>query len=481
LKSPDLPAHTAALMKLPRYRYPLLFCLGLLAFLTTAQARPNIIAICTDDQARWGMSAYGNSEVQTPNMDRIAAEGALFLNAFCNTPVCSPSRATYLTGLYSTQVGITDWIAPNEAEAGVGLKDPTWPQALQSAGYATALIGKWHLGELEEFHPTKLGFDHFMGFLSGGNRPMDPTLEVDGKNTKLEGSLPDILTSDAIRWIDEQDKPFALCLHYRAPHGPYLPVPAEDSAPYKDLDPKFIPELKGLDMDAIKQMHRDYYSSISSIDRNIGRLLDALSPELEKNTVILFTSDHGYNLGRHYISTKGNGVWMGGGRLPGAPNRPNLWDHSLRVPMAVRWPGVVEPGREIEQMVSFVDLYRTMLSIAEVEIPKTATPMGADFSPLLRGESEPDPKTIFAQYDLHNSGLDYLRMVRTHRYKYVKHFHSNGTDEFYDLESDPEEMKNILRRNKMPENGPVEAFEMLKKEMNRHMQAIDDPLLKDLY
>ncbi len=456
-----------------------MFCCLLLSSLS---ARPNIIAICTDDQARWGMSAYGNTEVQTPNMDRIAAEGALFLNAFCNTPVCSPSRATYLSGLYPTQVKITDWIAPNEAREGVGLGAPTWPQALQQSGYATALIGKWHLGEQEQYHPTKVGFDYFMGFLEGGNRPMDPVLEVDGKTQKLKGSLPDILTDAAIDWVhQQQEKPFALCLHFRAPHGPYLPVPETDSAPYEDLDPKFLPDLPALDLEYTKQQHRDYYSSISSVDRNIGRLLDTLPAELWENTVLLFTSDHGYNLGRHYISTKGNGVWLAGGRVPDAPNRPNMWDHSLRVPLAVRWPGVTQPGSRIDQMVSFVDIYRTMLGIAEVEIPANAKPMGKDFSPLLKGAAPPEKTTIFGQYDLHNSGLAYLRMVRNDRYKYVRHFHSNGKDEFYDLQEDPEEHHNLMRRDtlKDPEMEPILAE--LKEEMERRMKAIQDPLLSDSY
>ena len=115
---------------------------------------PNLIAIVTDDQGRWAMGAYGNSEIHTPNMDRIAREGALFRNAFVATPVCSPSRATYLTGLYPTETGITDWIAPSQAKDGLGLDAPTWPQVLQRHGYRTGLIGKWHLGMLPQFHPT---------------------------------------------------------------------------------------------------------------------------------------------------------------------------------------------------------------------------------------------------------------------------------------------------------------------------------------
>src|SRR5687768_6521650 len=145
--------------------------------------KPNIIAIVTDDQARWSIGAYGNKDARTPNMDRLAAEGALFVNAFVNTPVCSPSRAAFLTGLHGTQVKITDWINMNEASVGVGLPPETltWPEVLKQHGYATALVGKWHLGHLPQHHPTKHGYDHFWGFPGGGTEPMDPHVEVDGK------------------------------------------------------------------------------------------------------------------------------------------------------------------------------------------------------------------------------------------------------------------------------------------------------------
>lgn len=467
--------------------------LAIVFFSNIAEAadRPNLIAICTDDQARWAMSAYGNSEVKTPNMDRIANEGALFLNAFCNTPVCSPSRATYLTGRWPSQLHITDWINPMEAKSGVGLAAQTWPQALKAVGYKTALIGKWHLGEQQRFHPKQLGFNHFMGFLAGGNRPMNPTLEVKGQTEKLKGSLPDLLTDDAIEWIKNQNvirlqkvsgrSPFCLCLHYRAPHGPFLPVPPEDSEHYKTLDPQFIPKLKGLDSEFVKRQHREYYSSVSSVDRNIGRLLQLLDDEkLADNTIVLFTSDHGYNLGRHYVSSKGNGIWQAGGRIPGAPNRPNMWDTSLRVPLAIRWPNVTKPGTRIEQTVSFLDFYRTMLGMLNVDIPEDATAHGKDFSALLKGEPFESEPFLFGQYDLHNSGLAYLRMVRSDRLKYVKQFHSQYKDELYDLKNDPGETKNLIRRGGPPKQFENDVTEM-RNAMDAWMKSINDPLLNDRY
>src|SRR5438093_9374532 len=135
----------------------------------TRASQLNLISIVTDDQARWSVGAYGNRESRTPNMDRLAREGALFTNAFVATPVCSPSRAAFLTGKYGTQVGITDYITPLEARAGIGLPSATttWPEVLQQHGYRTALFGKWHLGEQPQFHPHRHGFDYFFGSLAG--------------------------------------------------------------------------------------------------------------------------------------------------------------------------------------------------------------------------------------------------------------------------------------------------------------------------
>lgn len=440
---------------------------------TDAAPRLNLVAIVTDDQGRWAMGAYDNPEIRTPNMDRIAREGALFRNAFVATPVCSPSRATYLTGRYPTELGITDWIAPSQAEDGLGLAAETWPQALQRHGYRTALVGKWHLGQLGRFHPTELGFDHFTGFLSGANRPMNPTLEVAGEEIELEGPLPDLLTDDAIQFVERNaNRPFALCLHFRAPHLPYGPVPKSDSAPYADLDPA-IPDFPGLVEKQIKKKTRQYYGSITSIDRNIGRLLEALERlGRADDTLVIFTSDHGYNEGRHGVNTKGNGHWIVGGR--NGPKRPNMWDTSMAVPLAIRWPGTIEPGTEIDDLVSQVDFYRTVLGALGVPVPLGAKARGTDFSPLLRGEAQPEREAIFGQYDLHNHGLAYMRMVRTQEFKLVRHFRAHFMDEMYDLTADPAERHNLLHRK----GDPPEEIEELRARLDDWMTAIDDPMLE---
>lgn len=437
--------------------------------------RPNLITIVTDDQGRWAMGTYGNREIRTPNMDRIGREGIVFTNAFVVTPVCSPSRAVYLTGRWPTELGITDWIAPIEARNGLGLKGRTWPEVLRQNGYRTGLVGKWHLGMEPEYHPGKLGFDHFMGFLGGGNRPMNPTLEVNGENKKLNGPLPDLLVDDAIGFVKRNSRrPFALSLHFRAPHLPYGPVPKQDSTPYKDLDPQ-VPVPRGAVAKQIKKWNRDYYASITSIDRNIGRLLDALDElKLTKNTIVLFTSDHGYNNGRHNINTKGNGHWIAGG--VNGPKRPNMWDTSIRVPLVIRWPGVIPPGTRNDALVTNLDMFRTVIGILDIPWKDLPDVHGKDFSPVLRGKKIAETKAIFGQYDLHNNGLAYLRMIRTKKFKFVKHYRTNFMDELYDVENDPDEKRNLMRGR---QSGRFrDTAKDLEKTLIEWQRSIDDPILK---
>lgn len=453
-------------------------CLG---FAVTASAdRMNLISIVTDDQAAWSLGCYGNKDSITPNMDRLAREGARFLNAFTSTPVCSPSRATFLTGKYGTQLGISDYIAPMESDAGLGLpvKAVTWPKVLRQHGYTTALIGKWHLGTQKQFHPQNFGFDHFYGFLGGGTTPMNPTLDINGASVKLKGSLPDLLVDNALEFLDQnRAKPFALLVHFRAPHLPYGPVPAEDSAPFKNLDPT-VPTPKGWDIDQLKKWTRDYYASIHSVDRNLGRLFARLEQlGLMENTIILFTSDHGYNIGHHGIHTKGNGIWVAGG-ISG-PKRPNMWDTSMRVPLLVRWPGVVKPGTTINEPVSNIDTFASVLGMLGVPKPGDWKQEGADFSPLLRGVKLTWRDAIFAQYDLHNFGLAYMRMIRTDKWKLVRQFHANMMDELYDLEKDPGETKNLIRQATVPEQYR-EVYNDLAERLTQWQKSIHDPILREV-
>ena len=455
-----------------------------------ADSPPNLLVIVTDDQGPWaagfaGRSSLATGEIVTPNLDRLAASGAVLTNAFVTCPVCSPSRATWLTGRYPTELGITDWISPQQAAAGLGLPDvPTWPALLRDDGYRTGLFGKWHLGERPGFHPTARGFGTFFGFLGGGTRPIGPTLqritpgEV-GEPTKYPGeATPDLITDAALEFLraDGGVPPFLACVHFRAPHTPYAPVPAVDSAAVADLD-LTVPRKPGADVKRLTTRTREYYASIHSVDRNVGRLLDELETlGVANDTVVLFTSDHGYNLGHHGIETKGNGHWIAGGIR--GPKRPNMWDTSIRIPTCVRWSGVIEPGTRSDGTFTNLDACRTFCGIAGVDVPGGVR--GTDLSAVWRGNAEPDsvPDVVFGQYDLMNGGLAYLRMVRTPTHKLVRHFRSNQMDELYDLAADPGENRNLLGRRAAAGLRPVVGE--LDDRLTAWMRSIDDPVLGEV-
>lgn len=457
---------------------PYLFVLLLLPASASALSaadpeRYNIISIVTDDQARWAVGLYGNREVRTPNMDRIGKEGATFLNAFVPTPVCSPSRVSFLTGLYGTQVGITDYLTRSEEQAGMGIPKTagTWLAVLKQHGYATALLGKWHLGTKSQFHPTQHGFGHFYGWLLTP-QSIDPVLEIDGKTRQFKGSLPDLLVDEAMRYVREQrERSFALLIHFLAPHHPYGPVLEEDSAPFKELDPT-VPVLPGQNIDYVKDVTRKYYASVHSVDRNLGRLLKQLDElDLSRKTIVLFTSDHGYMIGHHLLQHKGNAVWIGGGIR--GPRRPNMFDDSIRVPLLVRWPGVVKPGTVVSETVSNIDTFASVLGMLGIPIPKDAKQQGADFSPLLRGKTVAGRGSLFGQYDLHNGGLAYMRMIRTDEWKLVRHYQTNLMDELYNLKDDPGEMKN---RYADPATKKISA--QLQERLEKWMRSIDDSTVR---
>ena len=492
-----------------------------------APKRWNIISIVTDDQAMNSIGAYGNKEVVTPNMDRLAREGVRFTNAFACSGVCLPSRVGFLTGLFPTQVGLTDVYATAGWDTyGLPLGVPTWPRVLKQHGYVTGLIGKWHLGRTMEFYPTNYGLDYFFGFLRGTNFPMNPVLMRDGKISTIPGSTPDILVDDAMSFIDKHKaEPFALMLHFREPHLPYGPLPEADSAPFKDLDPT-VPLLKEIEFDYLsagrvennesivyvredkaasdslvkylKGFTRAYYASIHSVDRNLGRLLAKLQElNLDDNTIILFSSDQGYLLGKYGMREKGAAVpvRMGAFALSGVAGLPfvhiNMYDYSYRIPFLVRWPGVVKPGTVIEDFVSNIDAFRSILGMLNIPVPEGVPLQGMDFSPLLRGEKVSWRDAVFAQYDSTQVGnFELIRMVRTKKWKLVRTYLNPGGNVLINLENDPEERKNLYyqipeSRDVYKDHGQVmtgihpyaEIRDELQKRLTEWQRSINDPAL----
>ena len=460
------------------------FVLSMVLAQVANAAQPNVLFIMTDDQAPWALGLSKHPHAVTPHQDRLFQEGAQLTNCFVVTPVCSPSRTSLITGRYGSEFGITDWINPrNESDLGLDPKTLTFPQLFAKAGYSTGLIGKWHLGTQDRFHPTAFGYQYFMGFRGGGNRPVNPTLEVDGETPKLKGLLPDILTDDAIKFLNRnQKRPFLLSLHYRAPHSPWLPVADEDWAPFKDLDPILPePDYPKLNIPRVKKMTREYLASTTSVDRNLGRLMaevDRLG--LRDNTIVIYTSDHGYNMGHNGIFHKGNGHYVLTEPPPATKNipkgqRPNMFDHSIRVPTAVRWPGVIEPKTVVEETVANIDWFPTLLSMAGIDVPGDASLRGRDVTSVLKGVlKEPWDNGLFGQYSTHHQSRTHMRMYRTPEWKLVRDFLNPERDELYNLKDDPAENHNLIRS----ESADIQAvIDRLHTQIGRRMVEIGDSII----
>jgi len=449
-----------------------------------AAERPNILFLFTDDQAPWALGFEGHPDASTPNLDRLFARGAYLPNAFTVTPVCSPSRASLMTSRYGSELGITDWIHPGrEPNHGLNPATVTWPEVLQAAGYSTGLVGKWHLGLNDHFHPTRTGFSYFMGFRGGGTSPENPVLEKDGKESRFEGLTTDILTDHALGFLDaNRDKTFALAVHYRAPHARWLPVAPEDWAPFEDLEPTFPdPNYPDLDAKKLARFTREYLASVRGVDRNVGRILKRLDElGLSENTIIVYSSDHGYSMGHNGIWHKGNGHWILTKNPPATANvpngqRPNLWDNSLKVPTAVVWPGVVKPGTRIEETVTNLDWYPTFVEWAEASAPEGETIRGRSLVPLLRGQARRWDNDFYAEYSTHHQSRTDMRMWRTPEWKLIRDFLNPERDELYDLKNDPTEQRNLIHAE---DYRLQQVVERLDGEIRDQMRENKDPLLQ---
>lgn len=426
-----------------------------LALATQAQGeatRPNILFIMSDDHAAHAIGAYGSRVNATPQIDRLANEGVLFRNGFCNNSICAPSRAAILTGLYSHRNGVTRWQRFDGSQT-------TFPKLLQASGYHTALVGKWHLGS----DPT--GFD-FWSVLPGQGAYHDPEFIENGVKVKKTGYATGLITDMAIEQIESRpkDKPFCLLVHHKAPHRNWQPdakhaklyegvdIPEPDTlrddyatrspaaaAAEMRVDGHMIPgydfkntEPAGLEGDArlkwrYQEYIKDYLRCIASVDDNVGRLLDYLDAEgLAGNTIVVYTSDQGFFLGDH-----------------GWYDKRFMYEESLRMPMLLRWPAVVKPGAKIDALAMNLDFAPLFLEAAGVPVPSQM--QGRSLMPLLRGETPPDWRTAtyYRYYDHpgeHNVNLHYG--LRTARYKLI-FFHVLQVWELYDLERDPRELDNV--------------------------------------
>lgn len=460
--------------------------------------RPNILFIMTDDQAAWTLSSEGHPDAHTPQLDRLAAQGALTEGCFATGAVCTPSRASALTGRYPSETGTAPdgdvTIIGKDSELGLRDDIPTWPGLLQQAGYTTAMVGKWHLGDVrDEYAPLNKGYDHFSGWLRHGGVSRDPSICVEGEWKDYKGQYTsDVLADlamDYMRQFQSRSEPFALSLNFWAPHAnhavpddftlPYndrtwLPLKEEDLAPWRDRELTLPhPDFPNLDVPRVQRMVREYLASMHSADRNIGRILDFLDTTgLTENTIVIHTADHGYFKGHNGLLHKGNGWWMTrDGKDPagvyGKP-RDNLFDHAIRVPGIIRWPGVIAPGTRVAECVSFVDWLPTLMDMTGLAMPSDPGLRGRSFLPLLTGRPPAWDNTLFAQHRT-------LRACRTPPWKLVRDFSGRHPDELYHLAEDPSETRNLINRD----TPAVRAItHELDQRLQAHMSEIGDPLLQ---
>jgi choline-sulfatase len=426
--------------------------------------RPNIIIFNTDDHPQWAVGAYGNKDVVTPNMDRLAREGMRFNLAFTK-PVCSPSRAMTLTGLYSHRVGIPDYIPygnPVYVDNGLPAGTPTIASVLKGIGYTSGMVGKWHLGYGEKYYPERFGFDvadgyHYVAPGTKYNGTGAIPFMVDGKEITgfRNQRQTDVLTDRAIHFIRaNRERPFFLFFNTYVPHqSSWGTAPDEDHAHYKDRaiaipDLSRFPDVE-LGPSELRQLMATLYAHVTCADRNLGRLLAALDElRLSDHTLLIFMGDNGMNLGHHGLIGKGNATVLGS--KPRRP-RPNMFDHSVRVPFIVRWPGVVPPASVSDAMISSMDILPTVIDITRVAAGQNLPLDGRSFLSLLRGEKDVPWREAYCDtYDMTYLAEAPMRMIRTDRWKLVLHFDKDMREpgdgrrhELFDLVNDPGELENL--------------------------------------
>jgi len=467
-----------------------------------AEKRPNIVFIMSDDHAAHAMSCYGSRINETPNLDRIAAEGMLFRNCFCTNSICSPSRATILTGQYEHVHGVRT-LADRLDRSAI-----TFPRLLQQAGYQTALVGKWHLGTNPENRPA--GFDYWIVLPGQGlyHNPvmheMNPSNPTRGVEKTIEGYVTDIITDISLDWLRkrDRDRPFCLLVHHKAPHrhwepdakhahlyeGIEIPEPETLLDDYQNrataarearmqvgvhMNERDLKQPKPEDLSEAElrrwgyQLYiKDYLRCVASIDDNVGRLLDYLDAEgLTEDTVVIYTSDQGFFLGDH-----------------GWYDKRFFYEESLRMPLVVRFPREIEPGSVCDEMVLNLDFAQTFLDLAGLEPHEQM--MGRSFRPLLHGERPAGWRTsMYYRYWMHLAHHNVYAHygIRTRRYKLI-YYYAQALDasgaiddprspewELFDLETDPLEMRSVYDD---PAYAAVVAE--LKAELKRLREEVGD-------
>jgi N-acetylglucosamine-6-sulfatase len=437
---------------------------------TGEETRPNVIVIVVDDLRFDEFGAGGHPYLETPNIDRLAAEGAMFLDAFHAVPLCSPNRASILTGQYPSRHGIIDNVARDRASHRL----QTFPQAMQAAGYETGFLGKWHMGN----DPTpRPGFDYWAA-IPGQGFTVNPEIFEDGQLHRVEGYITDLLTDRAVNFIErDRDGQFFLYIGHKAVHPDarqlddgsvdldypraYIPAPrhrgryeeevyprqpnvvsspdALDGKPalqrslrYRD-SPEMVEEYSAmLDLGTSEETIRRRAEMVLAVDEGLGRMMQALEANgALDNTMIVFMSDNGFFFGEHWLSQER--------RLP--------YEESIRMPLLMRYPPLAEPGSRIRGLSLSVDIAPTVLDIGRAEIGDHI--QGRSLLPLLRGDDASWRESILIEFYTYENPRPWLmdmdyRAVRTDRFKLIHWMQHPNERELYDLTRDPYEMRNLV-------------------------------------
>lgn len=422
----------------------LLACSALCVAVRAATPRkPNFLFIYTDDQ-RWDALGVVQREqgerarfpwFETPHLDRIAAEGLRFRNAFVTLSLCAPSRAVFLTGRYNHLNGIANNSTPFPANS------VTHATLIKSAGYTTAYIGKWHMGEQRGKRP---GFDYSASFIGQG-RYFDCPFEIDGDTRETKGWVDDVSTDLAIDFVERhRDRPFSVVLGFKSCHGPYQP-PERAKTRFAGVRARPVPnqnvraiyrtgdQLANTDYRLVANegtnVNLGYFRCISAIDDNVGRLLAALDRlGLAEDTVVVFASDNGFFAGEHGLINKRSG-----------------YDESLRIPLLVRYPRLIAKGTTRDEMVLNLDFAPTILDLAGVAVPREM--QGRSLRPLFSAAGREWRQSFLFEYfwEAKFAATPTLVGVRTPAAKLIKYPGHEEWTELFDLVNDPYETRNLAR------------------------------------
>jgi N-acetylglucosamine-6-sulfatase len=419
------------------------------------QQRPrprNVVLILSDDHRYdfLGFMPAAPDWLETPSLDRMARGGAHVLNAFVTTSLCSPSRASILTGQYAHRHGVVDNTSP--VPAGTVF----FPRRLQKAGYRTAYIGKWHMGEAEASDEPRPGFDHWISF-QGQGVYQDPVLNVNGARGQAKGYTTDVLTDSALAWLQQRGSgsgpPFFLYLSHKATHAefipperyqgryatariPYPPTMANTERNYRGK-PRWVREQRygwhGVDYAyhgdlEFDTFYRRYAETLLALDEGVGRVLDYLERSgLSRSTLVLYLGDNGFSLGEH-----------------GLIDKRHAYEESIRVPMLAWAPGYIAPGSTVRQLVRNIDVAPTILALAGVDQPKDMD--GRSVLGPLRGEPADEPVELLYEYywEYAFPHTPTIFALRGPRYKYIYYHGVWDLDELYDLGTDSLEQHNLI-------------------------------------